>query len=270
MRKFYLFGGCSFTDMHDSWARQIATDIIKDPNSSKNCAKSGAGNDFIGTSVLHHALEAEKQGFVPDVSIMWSSPSRYEVPISQKETPFVKDLFNTNNEQSNDFNPGTFFENSAGNIDRTTADNWWLMQCSKVTSKTEWTKISKIDKEYVKTFEYFQEYLWNLNYQWYSTLKSILLMQNICKTKKWNYRFMVHRDGFGEHIQFCSPQFKTIQNEIDWDNFIFTDNRDGGLREYTLATVNTWDDGYDNHPSKEAHSKFVYDFLLPNFPGEYN
>lgn len=267
-KKFYIFGGCSFVDMPNSWARQIQTDLIKDYDKAKNTAKSGAGNDFISTSALHTALQAEQNGFRPDITIMWSHPSRYEIPLDMN-SPYVDKLFDENIKQKNDFNPGIFYEDHRGEIDRSRQDNFWLLQCSKVTSKTKWSNDPKVNKAYIETFENFQKYLWNLNYQWYNTLRAILLVQNICESKGWEYRFTVFRSYVREFKKYCSPQFQMYQDCVKWDKFIFTDDTDGGLREYTLNTVNTWDDGFDMHPSKEAHEKFVYDFWLPKFPGVY-
>ena len=118
-------------------------------------------------------------------------------------------------------------------------------------------------------FEKFQEILWNSNYQWHNTLTSILSVQWLCETKKWPYRFTTFREGLGEYIKHCSPQFLSLQQEINWDKFVFTDNNYGGLREFTLSTINTWDDGYDNHPSHDAHKLFVNDFWLKQFPNIY-
>jgi hypothetical protein len=270
MKKFYIFGGCSFTDMHDSWARYIQSNIISNTKFSKNSAKSGAGNSFISSSVIDSALRASEKGFLPDISIMWSSPVRFEIPIHQDETPYVNDLFESNRLSKSDFNPGTYYHKDiTGEIDRSTLNNFWLMQCSKVTEHTKWAHQKFIDKEYVNMFINFQKYLWNTNAHWYNTIRSILQVQWMCESKGWNYRFMTHREGFGQYILTCAPQFKSMQDSIDWSKWIFTDKNYGGLREYTLNNINTWDDGYDNHPSKEAHKMFVDDFLLPQLPGVY-
>jgi hypothetical protein len=269
MNKFYIFGGCSFTDMDGSWARVIRSQHLSNPTQSKNCAKSGAGNKFIASAVIDTALKVEKLGFTPDISIMWSSPTRFELPINF-ETPFVNQLFEESRRQNNDFNPGTFLHhNINGEIDRSSVDNFWLMQCSKVTSKTKWTHDKAIDEMYVDAFEKFQEILWNSNYQWHNTLTSILSVQWLCEIKKWPYRFTTFREGLGEYIRQCSPQFLSLQQEINWDKFVFTDNNYGGLREFTLSTINTWDDGHDNHPSHDAHKLFVNDFWLKRFPNVY-
>ena len=270
MKKFYLFGGCSFTDMPGSWARYLQDNILSQSKNSKNCAKSGAGNRFIATAIIDAALRAAEKGFVPDISIMWSGPSRFEIPIHENETPYVHDIFQANKIMGNDFNPGTYFHHDiTGDIDRSTLNNFWLMQCSKVTDHTRWAHKKNIDKEYVETFMRFQQYLWNINAHWHNTLTSILEVQWLCESKQWPYRFMTFREGLGEYITTCAPQFRSLQDSINWSKWLFTDNNYGGLREYTLNTVNTWDDGYDNHPSRDAHELFVNEFLLPKLPGVY-
>jgi len=269
MKKFYIFGGCSFTDMPGSWARVIQEEYLSDASLSKNCAKSGAGNKFISTAVIDTALRVEKLGYIPDISIMWSSPTRFELPINC-ETPYVDELFEENRRQDNDFNPGTFLHhNITGDVDRSSVDNFWLMQCSKVSFKTKWAHNKKIDDSYIETFEKFQQFLWNSNFQWHNTLMSILSVQWLCESKQWPYRFTTFRDGLGEFIKHSSLQLKTLQDEVNWNKFVFTDSNYGGLREYTLSTVNTWDDGYDNHPSREAHRHFVKEFWLKRFPDIY-
>jgi hypothetical protein len=269
MNKFYIFGGCSFTDMPGSWARVIQNQYLRNPQNSKNCAKSGAGNKFISAAVIDTALKVEKMGYVPDISIMWSSPTRFELPINN-ETPYINDLFEENRRQNNDFNPGTYLHyNVIGDVDKSSVDNFWLMQCSKVSNKTKWSHNKHIDNLYVDTFEKFQNFLWNSNYQWHNTLMSILSVQWLCESKNWPYRFTTFREGLGEFVKHCSPQFRSLQDSVDWSKFIFTDNNFGGLREFTLSTVNTWDDGYDNHPSKEAHELFVKDYWLKKFPDVY-
>lgn len=268
--KFYIFGGCSFTDMPNSWARVIQDSYISDFKSSRNCAKAGAGNKFISASVIDTALKVEKMGYIPDISIMWSSPTRFELPIDRNETPYVRELFETNNRQNNDFNPGTYLHvDVTGEVDRSSFSNFWLMQCSKVTKKTKWAHKSHIDDQYVDTFEKFQNLLWNSNFQWFNTLTSILSVQWLCESKGWPYRFTTFREGLGDYIKNCSTQFLSLQQEILWNKFVFTDDNYGGLREFTLDTINTWDDGYDNHPSYEAHRLFVEEFWLPRFPGVY-
>lgn len=264
----YVFSGCSFTDMHLSWARQLAKDVIRDNRRTKIAAKSGAGNDFIANSAVNAALQAEKDGFKPDISIMWSSPARFEFPM-HPTMPFSTELFNFNKKQNNDFNPGIPDTLPNGIADKKLIENFWLLQAGKVTKKNEWSCVRAIDKEYQKAFRYFQEFIWNYNYHWYSTLRSILNVQNFCEAKNWPYRFTIFRSCLEEYKKHCAPQFKLLQDEVKWDKFIFTDDNDGGLREYNMRTVNTWDDGYDNHPSYEAHEKFLYDFWLPKFPEVY-
>jgi len=267
MKKFYIFGGCSFTDMSNSWARYLQKNILKQPKFSKNCAKSGAGNRFIATSVIDTALKVEKKGLVPDISIMWSSPSRFEIPIHESETPYVNEIFESNRMTGSDFNPAIYLHyNIIGEVDRSSLNNFWLMQCSKVTEKTRWSHQEYIDNEYIEEFNKFQQYIWNSNAHWHNTLNAILEVQWLCESKGWPYRMMTHRSGFEEYIDTCAPQFKIMQETVDWNKWIFTDDNYGGLREFTLNTINTWDDGYDNHPSHEAHKLFVEDFLLPRFP----
>lgn len=266
--KFYIFGGCSFTDMSNSWARVITRDLLKEHN-CRNVAKSGAGNVFISTATIDCALKAEAEGLTPDINVMWSGPSRIEFPIKKNETPYFNELFESNRRTDSDMNPGLYaLTDILGEHDKSD-DNWWLLNGGNVSSKTKWSFNKNIDKEFVDAFEKYQMYFSNSNLHWHNTLMSILNLQNLCELKGWKYRFTTFRDYVDEYKTYCAPQFKDIQNAIKWEKFVFTDNNTGGLREYTLNNLNTWDDGYDNHPSYEAHEDFVYNFWLKQFPGVY-
>jgi len=254
--------------MPNSWARVICRNVLNDRN-CRNVAKSGAGNVFISTAVIDCALKAEAEGFLPSVDVMWSAPSRIEFPLTSNETPYFKDLFENNKRNNSDMNPGLYaIESLYGEHDKNEA-NWWILNGGNVSSKTQWSYNKSIDKEYVTAFEKFQMYFSTTNLHWHSTLMSILNVQNLCKLKGWKYRFTTFRRYINEYKTYCAPQFKTIQDAIDWDKFMFTDNTDGGLREYTLDNLDTWDDGYDNHPSYEAHEDFVNNFWLKKFSEEY-
>lgn len=266
--KFYIFGGCSFTDMHNSWARVISRDLLKERN-CRNVAKSGAGNVFISTAVIDCAIKAEAEGYTPDISVMWSAPSRIEFPLNPNETPYFKDLFDANKKSNSDMNPGLFAITNITNGHDYNDDNWWLLNGGNVSRKTQWSDNKKINQEYVSAFESYQMYFSNSSLHWHNTLMCILNLQNLCEVKGWNYRFTTFRDYVDEYKTYCPTQFKTIQTAINWNKFQFTDDNTGGLREYTLNNLNTWDDGYDNHPSHEAHEDFVYNFWLKKFPEVY-
>jgi len=268
LKKFYIFGGCSFTDMPGSWARVIQEEVLgKTP--SRNVSKSGSGNRFIANAVIDCALKAEREGYVPDISVMWSAPSRVEFPIHEKDTPFASQLFNRNKLADNDFNPGLFCTESAlGEFQRIT-ENYWLLNGGIVSEKTKWSDIEGIDLQYVDAFRSYMHYFWNQNNMWQQTLTNILLVQQMCELKGWDYRFTTFRAYVKEYKTWCANQFVTLQDEINWKKFLFTNIEDGGLREYTLDNLNTWDDGYDNHPSHEAHKDFVYNFWLLHHKGVY-
>jgi hypothetical protein len=266
--KFHIFGGCSFTDMHNSWARVIQRDLLN-YNNSRNVSKSGAGNKFIASAVIDCALKAEREGFTPDISIMWSSPTRSEFPLHETETPYVDMLFQNNTESDNDMNPGVYALTSAnGDIQKITG-NYWLLNGGNVSEKTRWSNNFDIDIQYVDAFRSYSKFMWNQNAMWHQTLSNILLVQQMCELKGWEYRFTTFTAFVKEYKTWCADQFVTLQDEIHWNKFLFTDNEDGGLREYTLNNLNTWDDGYDNHPSYEAHEDFVQNFWLPHFKGAY-
>lgn len=270
LEKFYIFGGCSFTDMPGSWARYICDEFLH----NKNCqlvAKSGAGNSFIATAVMNGALMAEKAGigYMPDISVMWSHPTRIEYPIDSVQTPYYDNLFDNNKKAKNDFNPGLYALQHLTGEHQRDPRNYWFLSGGNVTEKTVWSNKDSVNKEYQNMWRLHYKYFANINYHWHNTLMCILNVQNLCEAKGWDYRFTVFREYVTEWKNVCAPQFIHLQEAIKWDKFIFTNEKTGGLREYTLNNLNTWDDGYDNHPSHEAHKDFVDNFWLKRFPNVY-
>lgn len=268
VNKFYIFGGCSFTDMPNSWARVIQRDVLKERN-CRNVSKSGAGNTFISTAVIDCALKAEAEGYTPDISVMWSAPSRIEFPMHEKETPHAKMMFKGNEFGNNDMNPGLFaFDGLTGDF-RRAIDNYWILNGGAVSEKTQWSWNKNVDMQFVKAFQNYAYYFWNQHTQWHNTLTAYLLVQNMAEARGWTYRASTFRDYVKDYKTWCADQFVTLQNAVNWNKFKFTDDHTGGLREYTLNNLNTWDDGYDNHPSYEAHEDFVNNFWLKHFKGVY-
>ena len=241
--------------MHNSWARQL-TDRLGYKNSIA-AGKSGGGNRFIANAVIYEAHKAVSNGKIPDITVMWSSPTRYEFPIHHKETPYYTDLYN---KDTNDFNPGFY--------NRDDSSKRWLLGAGTNHLEFNVTKSKKVNHTYTEVFSNQMKYVWNAYNQWQSTLTSILLIQSLCESNGWNYRFATFRDYVSEYRSHAS-EFPEFDNLIKWDKFTFTNDTTGGLREYTLANLNTWDDGYDNHPSAEAHADFLDNFWLKKHSGVY-
>ena len=58
-------------------------------------------------------------------------------------------------------------------------------------------------------------------------------------------------------------KYAYLYNLIDWGQWFFYKNF-GGLREWNLENTNLWDDGYDCHPDKQAHSEYIEKFIKPH------
>jgi hypothetical protein len=256
MNDYFIFGGCSFTGMHNSWARQLSHKI--NPNRCDIAARAGAGNTFIANNVLHHAFIAKINHYVPNITIMWSHPSRFDFPLHPKESPHYKKIFFKNETYKQDFNPTYYDEN-----------NWWLLGCGNGHIDFTRSDNEAINDEYVKGFAEYHKMFWNSTYQWLNTLQSILLVQSVCEANNWPYRFTVY-NNFMKTYNVCSDSVLALNKFINWEKFTFTDDNYGGLREHTLQNLNTWDDGYDMHPSYEAHTDFLDNFWLPIHLNEYN
>jgi hypothetical protein len=255
MKHFYIFGGCSFTAMPKSWARQLTQKI--NPSRCHVAAHAGAGNTMISTSVLHHAFTAQINKYTPDITVMWSHPSRFDFPLNPKESPHYEKLFNRNKLEGADFNPSYYDDK-----------RYWLLGCGNGHLDFTRSNIKVVDQKYVKAYSEHHKTIWNTTYQWFSTLQAILLVQSVCEANGWKYRFTVY-NNFIKHYVDQSEHILALYKMINWDNFTFTDKEYGGLREYTLANTNTWDDGYDCHPSAKAHTDFLDNFWLEKFPNDY-
>lgn len=250
--KRFIFGGCSFTAMPHSWARQLSHRI--DPDVCSIAAHSGGGNTVISNSVIDAAWKASTKNLTPDITIMWSHPSRYDIPINKEETPYYSKIFWRNKQiEGFTFNPTTF--------DRF---KYWLLGCGNAYIGFDRSCIEAVNTEYVEAYRAHHKMFWNSTTQWLNTLQAILLIQSLCDANSWNYRFLVYNNFMKDYVK-QSDHILAISKMIKWDKFSFTDNNYGGLREYTLSHLNTWDDGYDKHPSHEAHTDFLDNFFLPKF-----
>ena len=255
MKKYFIFGGCSFTAMPNSWARQLTHRI--NPDVCYIAAHAGGGNTIIANSVIDAAWKAIINKKTPDITIMWSHPSRYDIPINKEETPHYSKIFLRNKQDRNDFNPAVY--------DRF---NYWLLGCGNGHIDFTRSGTKAVNTEYVNAFKEHHKMFWNSTTQWLNTLQAILLIQSLCDANNWSYRFLVY-NNFMKHYIKQSDHIVAISKMIKWDKFTFTDDEYGGLREYTLSHLNTWDDGYDMHPSHEAHYDFLDNFFLPKFMNEY-
>lgn len=256
MNKHFIFGGCSFVAMPNSWARQLTQKI--NPNRCDVSAHAGAGNTMIAHSVLHQAFVQQINKLTPDITIMWSHPSRYDFPLNPTETPYYNHLFYSNNNEGTHFNPAYYDEN-----------NYWLLGCGN--GHIDFTRAStrSFNQTYVQAFRSHHQMVWNKTHQWMNTLQAILLIQSVCEANNWPYRFAVYNNYMKDYVDESNAML-AVYKMIKWDKFTFVDDEYGGLREYTLANLNTWDDGYDMHPSYEAHTEFLENFWLPIHIHEYN
>jgi len=246
VKKYYIFGGCSFTAMPNSWARRLQQLINPDYADVVACA--GGGNNIVANRVLFEANRVTQEGYKPVITIMWTHPGRVDHPLDSRETPYYKVLFDQNKKDKDNFNPTPV------------GDSWWLLDCGN--ADVDFTRIhDETRHDYVKAFKSYKKYLWNSTSQWNKTLQAILLIQSICEANNWEYEFTVFNE-FMKYYVHLNKSMPGLSNFVKWDKFTFTNDDYGGLREYTLDNLNTWDDGYDCHPSHEAQKDFLDNFWL--------
>ncbi len=255
-KKIVLFAGCSFTAMHDSWARQMV-DIFP-AYKAQVIAKHGAGNDFIARSIVYEIDRQKELGSkVSHVFVMWSGPSRHEILIDQK---VFQNLKPWSTELSTYKRQGEWGEQ----LEENELDFAWA-KSGGAYGKFEFDA-SEMDIENKMLDNYFDNFykVHTSDYFNFKSLEDFHYVQMYCKANQITLINLTFRDIIGpidEVIDY--KEYKYLYNLIDWKQWYFH-NKFGGLREWNLENTNKWDDGYDNHPDKQAHAEYIEKFIVPN------
>tara|TARA_B100001287_G_scaffold276353_1_gene286864 strand:- start:1190 stop:2011 length:822 start_codon:yes stop_codon:yes gene_type:complete len=266
MSKTILYAGCSFTAMHDSWARQMV-DMFPE-HKSQVIAKHGAGNDFIARSIVYEVERQKELGTpVTHVFVMWSGPTRHEIML---DTNIFNKLKPWSTEISTYKRVGEWGEQ----LEENELDFAWAK--SGGSYGTFNYEASEIDIENKMLDNYFENY-YKVNSNEYFNFRSLEdfhYVQMYCKVNQITLINLTFRDIIGPMHKVIDPSFSAGDKSsvhkyaylyalIDWRQWYFYDHH-GGLREWNLENTNTWDDGYDNHPDKQAHKEYIEKFIKPH------
>jgi len=247
MIKNFIANGCSFTEYIDhpdgiikTWATYLAEEIAA-PNHI-NLAGSGVGNDYICHSTID-CLEANQ--FVPKetlVIVMWSGPTRIDVPISQDWYQHIK--FGEYSCCKTD-SVGHWI-NSGG-----MAGSWKNYNISRNIFEHLYKITDPIDlcMQSLRYFIMLESYLKQHGYKFLFT--SFI---NYWDTTKQYPDISVGEYNLG---WVCKEQ--SIFKNFDFSNWIFVNNKQDTICEFA------WDDksNGDAHPRDEMHQRFAHEILLP-------
>lgn len=268
MDKVILFAGCSFTAMKDSWARQLAFKW-RNQYKSQIIAKHGASNDFIARSIVYEISRQLDLGTpVTHVFVMWSGPSRHEIMLD-------KNIFSKPNPNTGEISSYRRQGDWGEQPKEHALDFAWIKSGGMYEGYKN-RKTSEIDVENKMLDNYFENY-YKVNSDLYfnfKSLESFHYTQIYCKANNIELINLTYRDIISPMHEIISPSLVTddessvhsyayLYKAIDWDNWYFY-NEFGGLREWTISNTNKWEDGYDNHPHKEAHAEYIRYFLKTN------
>ena len=256
MTNCVLFAGCSFTAMPDSWARQMA-DMFPQYK-TQVIAKHGAGNDFIARSIIYEYERQKAMGFdVSHIFVMWSGCERHEILLDKK---IFKHLKPWSTQLCTYKRDGEWGEQT----EERELDFAWLKSGGAYGSYDFDASVMKIENDMMN--RYMENYYRVHSYEYFNfkSLEHFHTVQMFCKANKVTLINLTHRNIIGPIYEVIdSKEFKYIYDLIDWRQWFFH-NGFGGLREWTLDNTNKWDDGYDNHPHKDAHAEYIEKFIKPN------
>jgi len=248
MIKNFVANGCSFTEYSNhpeqiikTWATYLAEELAVDNH--VNLASSGAGNDYICHSTINYLEAAELDPKETLVIVMWSSPSRIDVPMGRDWYEHIK-----------------FNEYSCCKTDQT---SYWISSGGtgggwqdKSISRSIFNNLYKIIDlqglfmNSLRNFILLESYLKQRGYKFLFT--SFI---NYWNTQEKNY--VLHRGEYNLGY-FC--KHRPIFKNFDFSNWFFVnDNRD------TICEF-SWDPVLskgDLHPRDEMHQRFAREIALP-------
>ena len=227
-----LASGCSFTaggpNAGENWASRIDRH-----NTVKNLAWSGAGNRYIGQSIMIEMLR--NQGQYDLVLVMWSGLQRLDILIND----FVYDSLD-NNRSSVD---GLYCYGLLGDSYSHKHDQSIL--------KTPARELFKISNEETLGC---------------ASLIEIINLQSFLKSKSIPYKFMSYVNYWGNDAQVTNLNFgvhkylstSQLAEHIDFDQFLFYNDSYDGFYEFSRQKEMIADDGF--HPTLQAHIEWA-DFI---------
>jgi hypothetical protein len=232
MRNILISGGDSFVfgDNLDD----VCIELKKDKASQKTwpsllskkydyeyvcSAISGNSNMGISRNVMNCVEKYKKENLF--VVVSWTFINRFEYRFSID--PF-KNGFETNGSK-----------------------RWYNFNSIDLYSKDK-NHTQYVKKDILKFLEEFYRYVGHDDvYEYYSTLKEIVFLQNYLKENKIKFLFTTSYNFFRKSVD--DESVNTLFNNIDWDNWYFFPPLQGF---YEWAKINDYEFG-DEHPKEDAH-----------------
>jgi hypothetical protein len=227
-----LVSGCSFTV---GWAEPRANwpSRIHRSNIVKNLACAGAGNRYIGQSVVLELLQDREHYDL--VLVMWSGLQRVDFLVND----FVYDAIDTNRASVDGLYCYAFFGDS-------------------YTHKHNQSLLRDTGKEIFK--------LSNEETLGCASLIEMINLQNFLKANSIPYRFMSYVNYWDDDDQVINLNFgvhkylscSQLAKHLDFDNFLFYNDSHDGFYEFAKDKNMIADDGF--HPTLQAHIEWA-DFI---------
>jgi len=221
-----LASGCSFTagnGLTENWVSHISRQHIV-----KNLAKAGAGNQYISNSI-----QIEYEPSFDIVLVMWSGLTRIDLTVNN----FVFDMLSNSNKAILAGNYGYAFVGDA------------------YTHKHNESLLSTVGKE---IFKISNEETLACN-----SIINMISLQNFLKVQKIPYRFMSYVNYWDNkdthaNLNFGIYKYQSCQDlveRLDFDNFVFYNDRRDGLYEFAVENNLLDADGF--HPNLTAHVEWA-------------
>jgi len=219
-----LTSGCSFTA--GQWEINLNKYFYH-----MDLSYPGAGNKYIADSTIHYLNQSQYD----IVLVMWSGLTRLDIPLS--DITYFENYFN---KSLLGMSAGTRYVMSGGVVGN------WLDD-----------PIATLLFENTYKFMQYQDLA-------LLSLLEIIKLQSFLKAKNIKYYFMSYINYWNQPKEWFSknldqglnnyPMLDDITKEIDFNNWIFSnDNRDG-VYELALQNNDFWDDNY--HPGKETQRQW--------------
>lgn len=248
---FLLCGGCSFTVMHDSWARQIN----KDFDNKRIVGSSAAGNDFVCRSLTYNLNKLRENNIKNSfVIVMWTEISRQDIFVNYSDD---SDVFK-NVLKQNVKNPDHFYDDEDLN-----RFDW---------RESAWLKSGGYDINKDKDAEFYlkpyYKYFYSEQFHFIKLLENMLFIQNLCNFLGYYviHTFMknlFYDNKLNNRLEKYHLSVKHLWDLVNKDTLLFpkTNKNYDGLWEYYL--YNNFKSIDNGHPSKEAHKFFLDNELYP-------
>ena len=250
-----ITGGCSFSKRADipimkekekTWTNAI--EEYFDIPFYYHTGEPASGNSLISRRVIYALSNVLK---IPNikkedilVSVMWSDPIRTDLFGSLEETYKWPEL--TKHKGNNEpLRLGEGMETAYNQENR----NWGYFRSGGFPND------GYAFKEYKDWFTNYYENYYTTEYSFINTFESILRVQSFCKLHKIKYVFHTMKNIFtNKDGEFLHKQYKETEHlfeQIDFENFVFSNDYDG-LYEYAKEhDLPFWDDNlhveWDGH-----------------------